>query len=116
MKRSYVQRSTVNQQTGSHVANEFECLVCGEVYKYRTFCKGRNDKTQCLLLEEVFHMDDPFEESSKVPFVVGGICTLCNKTVCVDPKCSVFYTKRFCLECVKRNPESFPKELLKDLT
>lgn len=96
---------------------EFECSQCGEVYKYQTFSKGkhRDGMQQCFLLEEAFHMDDPFDESSKLAFVVGGVCYVCSEAVCVDTKCSNYYTKRFCLSCIRKKSESFPKEILKDV-
>ena len=107
-----------NQSTSSKEIKEFECSQCWGVFNYQVFSKGkqRRDYTQqCFLLEETFHMDDPFEDSSKLPFVVGGVCYVCSKAVCVDIKCSNFYTKRFCLSCIKEKSESFPKEILKDV-
>lgn len=109
---------TKNVSTSSTVIKEFECSQCGDIFKYRMFSKGkqhRNDTQQCFLLEEAFHMDDPFEESSKLPFVVGGVCYVCSKAVCIDIKCSNFYTKRFCLSCIKEKSKFFPKEILKDV-
>ena len=110
------QKQTTRHSSRSNIIKEFECSVCQEVYKYRAFStRLRDDKMQCFLLEEAFHMDDPFEESSKLPFIVGGVCNVCNKAVCVDTKCSTFYTKRFCLNCIKKKSESFPREVLKDV-
>ena len=39
--------------------------------------------------------------------------SLCNRSVCISQKCSLFYTKRFCITCVKENWSKFPPEIAK---
>jgi len=75
---------------------QFECAICKTNYIYKNYSKYRNAKTQFCTLEEVYYMDDPFDKSSSMPFILGGKCTACFKSVCIAMKCSVFYTKRFC--------------------
>lgn len=55
-------------------------------------------------------MKDPFCPEPK-PLCLGGKCNLCNNDVCVSAKCSLFYTKRFCLPCIKANMEEFPDKI-----
>jgi len=61
-------------------------------------------------------MDDPFDKSSSMPFILGGKCTACFKSVCIAMKCSVFYTKRFCTQCAENQIDAFPKEIVKEIS
>lgn len=90
----------------------FECSQCQNKYKYDKFSKYKDEKSKFYILEDVYYIKDPFAHKSFIPLVLGGICSLCMKAVCVDQKCSIFYTKRYCLTCVQENIESFPKEVL----
>lgn len=54
------------------------------------------------LIENCYVCDDPFDgHNSRSSFLVlGANCTICNRMVCVGPKCSFFYyTRRFCFRC-----------------
>ena len=95
---------------------EFQCEMCGNRYKYKKFSKFKNEKVNLYLLEDVFYIDDPFQLKSAMPFIVGGRCSICSRTICVGQKCSIFYTKRFCLGCAKEDMKHFPKELHKEIT
>uniref|UniRef100_A0A7M6DNU1 Cysteine-rich DPF motif domain-containing protein 1 n=1 Tax=Clytia hemisphaerica TaxID=252671 RepID=A0A7M6DNU1_9CNID len=103
------------EKQSESISKEFQCSICGEKFKYKKFANYKNNKSHYLLLEETFYMDDPFEATSKRPFILGGKCSFCTRTVCINQKCSLYYTKRFCTECVKEKDECFPKEILKDV-
>ena len=71
---------------------------------------------------------DPFRADPQ-PLILGSHCSSCGRVVCVSSvslsrpgvcvcvrfsflqTCSVFYTKRFCADCVKSNLKEFPKEI-----
>ena len=111
---SFQQTEKEENQSGS-LSKEFQCSICGDRFKYKKFGSYKNSRSHFLLLEEAFYMDDPFEASSKTPFILGGKCNLCTRTVCANQKCSLFYTKRFCTGCAKEKSDCFPKEILKDV-
>uniref|UniRef100_A0A8I3NAD7 Cysteine-rich DPF motif domain-containing protein 1 n=2 Tax=Canis lupus familiaris TaxID=9615 RepID=A0A8I3NAD7_CANLF len=80
---------------------------------------GRSDLWRhlpsCSLLEESYVMKDPFTPDKDRFLVLGSRCSLCSRLVCVSPECSLFYSKRFCLPCVRDNMDAFPQEIRQDL-
>ncbi|NXA70524.1 CDPF1 protein, partial [Mohoua ochrocephala] len=64
-------------------------------------------------LEEAYVMKYPFTPDKDKFLIVGSRCSLCSRAVCVD--CSLFYSKRFCLPCVKENLKAFPLEIQEDM-
>ena len=86
----------------------FKCEICGfkERYEFYGECW---DVFKGFRFEEggSFVMKDPFDQSSFL--ILGSCCSNCRKTVCED--CSVYYTKRFCLDCVQENFNEFPKQI-----
>lgn len=91
----------------------FECNECQTKYKYDDMSKFKGKKANLHLLEGVYYMKDPFEPVHDIPLILGGVCSVCSSTVCVSQKCSVFYTKRFCKQCFKRDVDHFPEEVKK---
>ncbi|XP_057412106.1 cysteine-rich DPF motif domain-containing protein 1 isoform X1 [Balaenoptera acutorostrata] len=69
----------------------------------------------CSLLEESYVMRDPFTPNKDRFLILGSRCGLCGRLVCVGPECSLFYSKRFCLPCVRENIDAFPQEIQQDL-
>lgn len=76
------------------------------------------------LLEDVYLLRDPFVavkdqdkgDQSKVPSVIiGATCSVCSRPVCMHADCSVFYTRRFCLPCLARYQDEFPREILDEV-
>uniref|UniRef100_A0A8D0HKJ3 Cysteine-rich DPF motif domain-containing protein 1 n=1 Tax=Sphenodon punctatus TaxID=8508 RepID=A0A8D0HKJ3_SPHPU len=63
------------------------------------------------LLEESYVMKDPFTPDKDKFLILGSQCSLCSKSVCVGTECSLFYSKRFCLPCVRTHLEEFPLEI-----
>ncbi|XP_072452700.1 cysteine-rich DPF motif domain-containing protein 1 isoform X3 [Notamacropus eugenii] len=68
-----------------------------------------------LLLEECYVLKDPFTSDKDKFLILGSQCSLCSKLVCVGPECSLFYSKRFCLPCVRENLSAFPQEIQQDV-
>ena len=72
------------------------------------------------LLEQVYLLRDPFvaikENQSKIPsLIIGSVCSVCSQAVCVHGDCSLFYTRRFCLKCVAKYRDEFPREILDEI-
>lgn len=103
------------EEEGELVYSKFQCQQCGNEYKYEKHAKFKKESLQFYMLEHVYYIKDPFEDKSQLPIVLGGDCSLCGGTVCVSPKCSIFYTKRYCFSCVQENINSFPVEVCKEM-
>ncbi|XP_005991367.1 cysteine-rich DPF motif domain-containing protein 1 isoform X2 [Latimeria chalumnae] len=93
----------------------FECQLCGFATPYSYFGQKPPNARSVVLLEECYVMKDPFTPDKGKFLILGSQCCLCNKLVCVGMECSLFYTKRYCLPCVRENRESFPQEIQMDL-
>ncbi|NXO16870.1 CDPF1 protein, partial [Oriolus oriolus] len=67
------------------------------------------------LLEEAYVMKDPFTPDKDQFLISGSRCSLCSRAVCVGTDWSLFYSKRFCLPCVKESLRAFPLEIQEDM-
>uniref|UniRef100_A0A7S3QT54 Cysteine-rich DPF motif domain-containing protein 1 n=1 Tax=Dunaliella tertiolecta TaxID=3047 RepID=A0A7S3QT54_DUNTE len=97
----------------------FQCELCGFSAPYQ--CKSRTLEAQehlikedapsrLVFLEDAYLVPDP--SSAKLrPVALGSNCSICAKMVCCD--CSLFYSKRFCIGCCKKEAGSFPTQLHK---
>ena len=94
---------------------EFICSICGTSFSYERYGKCKDAKANLYMLEDVFSMRDPFSMRNTFPLILGGICTICSRNICMDTTCSLFYTKRFCTDCVKSNVKDFPDEIRRDI-
>jgi hypothetical protein len=92
----------------------FVCENCGLSTPFHSFGQTCPFAKSLVLLEEAFVARDPFNPDPQ-PLILGSQCTACRRVVCVSSSCSVFYTKRFCIECVKKNLDEFPKEIQQEL-
>ena len=92
---------------------KFSCAKCGlqEICHYF----GRKPPfvtKQIEFTEDTFVMRDPFSprEIGRANFLqIGGNCSKCRRTVCVD--CSTFYYKRYCNDCCAQYLSEFPPEI-----
>ncbi|NXX66600.1 CDPF1 protein, partial [Spizella passerina] len=74
------------------------------------------------LLEEAYDMRDPFNPDKDKFLIIRSHCSLGSRAVCVGTEkllfslqnCSLFYSKSFCLPCVKENLKAFPLEIQED--
>lgn len=93
----------------------FECSSCHFTSPYDYFGKRPGFLKSVVLLEEAFIMKDPFTPENR-HLTVGGHCSECKKAVCVKMNCSIFYTRRFCIECVTRHWEEFAQEVQQEIS
>ncbi|XP_005379559.1 PREDICTED: cysteine-rich DPF motif domain-containing protein 1 [Chinchilla lanigera] len=93
----------------------FECQLCGLTAPYSYVGQKPPNTQSVVLLEESYVMKDPFSPDRDRFLVLGAQCSVCGRLVCVGPECSLFYSKRFCLPCVRENLGAFPAEIRQDL-
>ncbi|XP_072452699.1 cysteine-rich DPF motif domain-containing protein 1 isoform X2 [Notamacropus eugenii] len=93
----------------------FECQLCGLTAPYSYMGQKPPNACTVLLLEECYVLKDPFTSDKDKFLILGSQCSLCSKLVCVGPECSLFYSKRFCLPCVRENLSAFPQEIQQDV-
>ncbi|XP_042849473.1 cysteine-rich DPF motif domain-containing protein 1 isoform X2 [Panthera tigris] len=93
----------------------FKCQLCALTAPYSYVGQKPPDTQSVVLLEESYVMKDPFTSDKGRFLVLGSQCSLCSRLVCVGPECSLFYSKRFCLPCVRENIDAFPWEIRQDL-
>jgi len=101
----------------------FRCAACGLTEGYDYF--GRQPRKflkSIMFLEDCYVLEDPFgsglgseEEGGDRFIVLGGHCCVCDARVCQGAACSVFYTKRFCVSCVRQHAQKFPPEVISKL-
>jgi len=92
-----------------------------------TTTKNKKDPSITIdLLEQVYLLRDPFiaikdkdkdkEDQTKISsLIIGSTCSVCSRPVCVHSDCSLFYTRRFCLKCLSKYRDEFPREILDEI-
>uniref|UniRef100_G3UHI8 Cysteine-rich DPF motif domain-containing protein 1 n=2 Tax=Loxodonta africana TaxID=9785 RepID=G3UHI8_LOXAF len=93
----------------------FECQLCALSAPYSYVGQKPPDTRSVVLLEESYILKDPFTADRDKFLVLGSRCSVCSRLVCVGPECSLFYSKRFCLPCVRENIAAFPQEIRQDV-
>lgn len=96
--------------------NEFVCSICDLVAPYEHFSNlpPKRASKKIKFREECYSVMDPFRPpNQRLPLVVGGKCSECERDVCMA--CSLYYSRRFCVKCVRKYREEFPKELSKEI-
>ncbi|NXN07446.1 CDPF1 protein, partial [Indicator maculatus] len=96
-------------------AGEFTCQLCGLAAPYTYYGQKPPNTHSLVILEESYVMKDPFTPDKSKFLILGSHCSLCSRPVCVGAECSLFYSKRFCLPCVKKNLRAFPLEIQEDM-
>lgn len=94
----------------NNAKDSFTCDNCKFSVKYDYFGKKPPFSKTTIVLEDAYIMRDPFTDESKC-IILGSHCAICNRVLCVSQGCSIFYLKRFCLECVNANKDQFPAEI-----
>ncbi|XP_077770228.1 cysteine-rich DPF motif domain-containing protein 1 isoform X2 [Canis aureus] len=102
-------------EAGRRPLGVFKCQLCALTAPYSYVGQKPSDTHSVVLLEESYVMKDPFTPDKDRFLVLGSRCSLCSRLVCVSPECSLFYSKRFCLPCVRDNMDAFPQEIRQDL-
>ncbi|TKS90955.1 Cysteine-rich DPF motif domain-containing protein 1 [Collichthys lucidus] len=93
----------------------FTCQVCDLSSPFTYHGQKPPNTRAIVLLEECFVTRDPFSPDREKFLVLGSSCSLCGVRVCVGPDCSLFYTKRFCLQCVNKHLDQFPQQIQAEL-
>ncbi|XP_032077910.1 cysteine-rich DPF motif domain-containing protein 1 isoform X1 [Thamnophis elegans] len=93
----------------------FECELCGLSAPFSYYGHKPPNAYSVTLLEDCYVMNDPFTPDKDRFLILGARCSRCHKRVCAGPDCSLFYSKRFCLPCVKAHITEFPVEIEDDL-
>ncbi|KAG1953316.1 cysteine-rich DPF motif domain-containing protein 1 isoform X2 [Pimephales promelas] len=89
----------------------FTCELCELSSPYSFYGQKPPNTRAIVLLEECYGTKDPFCPEREKFLVLGSKCCLCSKTVCVGTECSLFYTKRFCVPCVRDHLHQFPEQV-----
>ncbi|XP_050429412.1 cysteine-rich DPF motif domain-containing protein 1 [Adelges cooleyi] len=90
----------------------FQCRNCGMTEQYDCFGNrvpfNRNVKT----IADVYIARDPFSPRSQRQYLIlGSVCSMCDKDVCLKPECSIFYSKYFCSNCARTHIKNFPTKI-----
>ncbi|XP_028516506.1 cysteine-rich DPF motif domain-containing protein 1-like [Exaiptasia diaphana] len=89
--------------------------MCHFTCRYDYYGRNPPFSKAVVLLEDAFVVQDPFSPSQS-HLTLGSKCSLCSIDVCVGQGCSLFYTKRFCISCAKKNLAEFPEEIKTELS
>ncbi|KAL4220063.1 Cysteine-rich DPF motif domain-containing protein 1 [Mactra antiquata] len=98
----------------TEAVKEFLCYRCNLKIKYDYYGKKPPFAKSIAIGEECYVIKDPF--TSDVGIInLGSHCSVCQRSVCASGDCSIFYCKRFCLQCVQENIEEFPIEIRQEI-
>lgn len=90
----------------------FHCQGCGLTETYHYYGRKPPFHKGVTFLEDCYLLRDPFQSDSGGSFLLlGAECTACSRVVCQATTCSIFYTKRFCVNCANATIEEFPPEM-----
>ncbi|ALC47257.1 CG11755, partial [Drosophila busckii] len=96
---------------------EFKCSGCDMQELVHYFGQKPPFAIGVKFREDTYVMRDPFQAPPqrwklKPEFYVaiGAHCAMCNKVVCKDTSCSIYYTKTYCLQCGFAKSKSWPVE------
>jgi len=106
--RKGTERTTSSSSSSEQI---FKCSRCDFSVKYDYFGRSPPFCRSLGTLEEVYIMRDPFTDDKRV-IVLGSHCTACNDIVCSSQECSLYYMRRFCLQCVGTNQNEFPSQIV----
>ncbi|XP_074554530.1 cysteine-rich DPF motif domain-containing protein 1 [Halichoeres trimaculatus] len=109
------ERATTEKSTTEHRQNAFTCHLCGLSSPFTYYGQKPPNTRAIVLLEECFVTRDPFSPDKEKFLVLGSKCSLCGISVCVGSECSLFYTKRFCMQCVNQHLDQFPRQVQAEL-
>ncbi|XP_058661197.1 cysteine-rich DPF motif domain-containing protein 1 [Ammospiza caudacuta] len=96
-------------------AGEFRYELCELSALYTNYGQMSPNSHSIVLLQEACVMRDPFTPGKDKFLIIRSHCSLCSRAVCVGTNCSLFYSKSFCLPCMKENLKAFPLEIQEDM-
>ena len=93
---------------------QFQCSSCGLCEMCHYFGSSPPFVKKSLeFTEDCYVMLDPFTpynpKSANSFILLGAECSECRVTVCVE--CSVYFTRRFCINCAQYNINEFPSDV-----
>ncbi|XP_053834048.1 cysteine-rich DPF motif domain-containing protein 1 isoform X2 [Vidua macroura] len=94
---------------------EFKCELCELSALYTYYGQTSPNSHSIVLLEEAYVMKDSFTPDKDKFLIIRSHCSLCSRAVCVGTDCCLFYSKSFCLPCLKENLKAFPFEIQEDM-
>ncbi|KAM9824220.1 cysteine-rich DPF motif domain-containing protein 1 [Neosynchiropus ocellatus] len=93
----------------------FCCQLCSLSSPFTYFGQKPPNTRAIVLLEDCFLTKDPFSPDKEKFLILGSNCSMCGVCVCVGGDCSLFYTRRFCMECVRKHLDQFPQQIRAEL-
>lgn len=94
----------------------FECSSCILRVQYEYFGRDPPWYKNYRLLEDVYAIEDPFSPPKQKKIVILGThCVKCDKLVCKDTTCSIYYEETYCIRCAKQNINLFPESIREKL-
>ncbi|XP_066253708.1 cysteine-rich DPF motif domain-containing protein 1 [Euwallacea similis] len=88
----------------------FNCDLCGLRQRYEYFGNSPPFYRGFKLQEEAYVIEDPFIAPKQGEILIlGAHCIHCQKMVCKDSSCSLYYAGTHCINCIKDNVSFFPK-------
>uniref|UniRef100_A0A3P9JYE8 Cysteine-rich DPF motif domain-containing protein 1 n=1 Tax=Oryzias latipes TaxID=8090 RepID=A0A3P9JYE8_ORYLA len=105
----------MEESTPENPPKTFTCHLCGFSTAFTYYGQKPPNTRAIVLLEECFVTRDPFSPDKEKFLVLGSTCSLCKTCVCVGSDCSLFYTKRFCMQCVGKHLDQFPHQIQAEL-
>lgn len=87
----------------------FECATCILRVQFEYFGKDPPWYKNYRLVEEAYVIEDPFSLPKQNQIIIlGAHCVKCNRIVCKDTTCSIYFEETYCIKCAKSNLNSFP--------
>ncbi|KAM9846039.1 cysteine-rich DPF motif domain-containing protein 1 [Aulostomus maculatus] len=105
----------MEQNTNEPPLKTFNCQLCGFTSPFTYYGQKPPNTRAIVLLEECFVTKDPFSPDKEKFLVLGSSCSVCGVCVCVSSDCSLFYTRRFCVQCVNKHLDQFPHQIQAEL-
>ncbi|XP_015366487.1 PREDICTED: cysteine-rich DPF motif domain-containing protein 1 [Diuraphis noxia] len=104
----------VNTETEPAVEERpiFVCKNCNLTERYDCFNNRVSFNRNIGTKVDYYLARDPFSPLSKRQFLIlGSVCSICDKDVCIKPECSIFYSKFFCSTCARKYITNFPTSI-----
>lgn len=103
---SIVEASVADNPDGGGI---FRCHICGLEEHYDYFGQKPAFLKKIIFTEDSYIMRNPFTPPRQNDFLLlGSKCSCCHNPVCQFQKCSIFYSRRYCMTCAKECCDSFP--------
>lgn len=105
-------QQTESKEETAPIVHEFTCSACD--LNEKAHYKGTSPPfSRNIVLKYLSYvMKDPFSPPGKGEILVlGADCALCEKQVCINKECSLFYLKMYCLDCCLKSVDKFPVEI-----